>query len=191
MSFTTGLQCELPFAEFTAGSALTNTTTATCISPRGNTTPLPYLQPAFFHPSYGANKKLRVVARGIISTAASSPGTLTLAVYFATTDTATLGTSVAATGALTPPTSLSSAIWEFDATITCGAPGPVPNLYAMGRFSILPTAAAGSDYGVGGTSAVTSLSTEAAYYLQLAATWGSASASNSITMYDSEVWGLN
>lgn len=191
MSFTTGLQAELVFASFTAGAALTNSTTASCISARGNTVPLPYLQPAFFHPSYGANKKLRIVARGVVSTAASTPGTLTVAAYFATTDTATLGTSIAASGAFTPATSLSSAIFEFDATITCGAPGPVPNLYALGKLEINPTAADGAAYGVGSTSAVTSLSTEAAYYIQIGATWGSASASNSITMYDTEVWGVN
>lgn len=191
MSFLTATQPELIFAGFTAGSALSNSTTATCISARGNTTPLPYLPPGFFSAAYGANRKLRIVARGIVSTAASSPGTLTLAAYFATTDTGTLGTSVAASGAFTPATSLSSAIFEFDATITCAAPGPTPNLYAMGHASLLPVAAAGSDYGVGATSAVTALSTEAAYYVQIAATWGSASASNSITMYDTEIWGLN
>jgi hypothetical protein len=192
MSFLTATQPELIHSSFsTGGSALTNSTTATCISPRGNLIPLPYLPPAFFSPAYGANRKLRIVARGVISSAASSPGTLTLAAYWATTDTATLGTSIAASGALTPATSLSSAIWEFDATITCAAPGPTPNLYAMGHFSIVPTAAAGADYGVGAVSAVTGLSTEAAYYIQIGATWGSASSSNSIQMYDQEIWGLN
>ena len=117
--------------------------------------------------------------------------TLTLAAYFATTDTATPGTSVAATGAATTATGLSSAIWEFDATITCGAPGPTPNLYAMGRLEINPTTAVGGTYGVGATAAVTSLTTEAAYYIQIVATWGTNSASNTITMYDTEVWGLN
>jgi hypothetical protein len=191
MSFLTATQPELIFKQFVAGSALTNTTTATIISPRGNTTPLPYIPPGFFSAAYGANRALRIVARGIVSTAASTPGTLTIASYFATTDTATPGTSVAASGGFTPATSLSSAIWEFDATITCSAPGPTPNLYAMGRLEVNPTAAAGAAYGVGSTSAVTALSTEAAYYLQIQATWGSASASNTITMYDTEVWGLN
>jgi hypothetical protein len=191
MSFLTATQPELIFAGFTAGSALSNSSTATCISPRGNTTPLPYIPPGFFSAAYGQNRKLRIVARGIVSTASSSPGTLTLAAYFATTDTATLGTSVAATGALTPAVSLSSAIFVFDATITCAAPGPTPNLYAMGELEINPAAAAGATYGVGSTSAVTALSTEAAYYLQIGATWGSALSADSITMYDTEVWGLN
>lgn len=191
MSFLTGTQPELIFAGFTAGSPLSNSTTATCISPRGNTTPLPYLPPGFFSAAYGANRKLKIIARGIVSSAASSPGTLTIAAYLATTDTATLGTSIAATGAFTPATSLSAAIFEFDATLTCAAPGPTPNLFSMGRLEVNPPAAAGASYGVGGTSAITALSTEAAYYVQIAATWGSASASNSITMYDTEIWGLN
>ena len=189
MSFLTATQPELIFAGFTAGSALNNSTTATCISPRGNTTPLPYLPPGFFSAAYGANRKLRIVARGVVSN--TSTPTLTLAAYFATTDTATPGTSVAASGAATTASGLSSAIWVFDATITCGAPGPTPNLYAMGELDINPTAAAGATYGVGSTSAVTALSTEAAYYIQIVATWGAASASNTITMYDTEVWGLN
>jgi hypothetical protein len=191
MSFLTATQPELVFAGFTAGSALTNSTTATCISPRGNTTPLPYLPPGFFPAAYGANRKLKVIARGIVSSAASSPGTLTLAVYLASTDTGTLGTSLVASGAFTPAVSLSSAIWELDVTVTCGAPGPTPNLYGMGKLEVNPTASAGAGYGCGSTSAVTALSTEAAYYVQVAATWGTASASNTITMYDTEVWGLN
>jgi hypothetical protein len=190
MSFLTATQSELISAGFTAGSAnTTGSSTAVCISPRGNTTPLPYIPPGFFSAAYGQNRKLRIVARGIVTTG-SSPGTLTLAAYFATTDTATPGTSVAATGAFTPAVSLTNAIWEFDATLTCSAPGPVPNWYAMGHASILPTAAAGADYGVGSTTAVTSLTTEAAYYVQIVATWSTASG-DSITMYDGEVWGLN
>lgn len=191
MSFLTGRQAELIFAGLTAGTALSNTTTATCISPRGNTTPLPYLPPGFFSAAYGQNQKLKIVARGVISTAASSPGTLTLAAYLATTDTATLGTSVCASGAFTPATSLSNAIFEIDLTVTCGAPGPVPNLYGFGKAMINPAAADGAEYGMGSVTAVTSLSTEAAYYVQIGATWGTASASNSITMYDTEIWGLN
>jgi hypothetical protein len=189
MSFLTATQPELIFAGFTAGTAYNTSTTATCISPRGNTTPLPYIPPGFFSAAYGANRKLRVVARGVVSN--TSTPNLTLGVYFATTDTATLGTSVAATGAAATASGLSSAIWEFDATITCGAPGPTPNLYGMGRLEINPTTAAGATYGVGATSAVTSLTTEAAYYIQIGATWGTNSASNTITMYDTEVWGLN
>lgn len=192
MSFLTATQAELIFAGFTAGSAnTTGSSTAVCISPRGNTTPLPYIPPGFFNAAYGANRKLRIVTRGIVSSASSTPGTLTLAAYFATSDTATPGTSVAASGAFTPATSLSSAIWEFDATITCGAPGTTPNLYAMGRCAVNPTTAAGASYGVGGTSAVTALTTEAAYYIQMVATWSTAASGDTITMYDTEVWGLN
>jgi hypothetical protein len=189
MSFLTATQPELIYAGFTAGSAYNTSVAATCISPRGNTTPLPYLPPGFFSAAYGQNRKLRIVARGTISNTATP--TLILAAYFATTDTATPGTMVAATGTATTATGLSTAIWEFDATITCGAPGPVPNLYAMGRLEINPTTAVGGTYGVGASTAVTSLSTEAAYYVQIVATWGTSSASNTMTMYDTEVWGLN
>src|ERR1035438_5132830 len=189
MSFLTATQPELIYAGFTAGTADSTASTAITISPRGNTTPLPYLPPGFFSAAYGQNRKLKIVARGILTTGAT-PGTLTLAAYFATTDTATPGTSIAATGAFTPPVSLTNAIWEFDTTIICVAPGPVPNLFSMGHASILPPAAAGADYGVGGTTAVTSLSTEAAYYIQIVATWSTASG-DSITQYDTECWGLN
>jgi hypothetical protein len=135
--------------------------------------------------------------RGVISTAAATPGTLTIGVYFAATDTATVGTSTGlVTGAFTPAASLSAAIWEFEADLHCGAPGLVPNLYGIGIFTYAPTAPStiapvGAAVGVGGTSATTGLSTEAAYFVQVAATWGSASASNTITMYETEIWGLN
>lgn len=192
MSFITGTQAELIAAGFVAGTPLTNTTTQTVISPRGNTTGLPYLKPAFWDTTYGTNKALRVVTRGVISTAASTPGTLTLGVYFASSDTATVGSSTGmVTGAFTPATSLANAIWEFEATLVCTAPGPVPNMFSMGQLSINPTTASGLSYGVGGTTATTTLSTQNPYYIQFVATWGTASASNSITMYETEIWGLN
>ncbi len=190
MSFLTGTQAELIFAGFTAGSADTGTG-ATVISPRGNTTGLPYLPPGFFSNAYGWNRKLKIIARGIVSTASATPGTLTLAVYFATSDTATPGTSVVASGAFTPTTSLSSAIWVMDCSITCGAPGPVPNLYGMGQVAVNPAAASGLTYGMGSTTAVTGLSTETAYFIQVVANWSTAPSGDSITMYDSEIWGLN
>ena len=144
MSFLTGTQPELIFAGFTAGSAnTTGSATAVCISPRGNTTPLPYLPPGFFSAAYGQNRKLRIVARGIVSSAASSPGTLKPLPPLRDDrcrDPRHLCRRVGRC-AFTPATSLSSAIWEFDATITCAAPVPdyAPNLYAMGHASILPT----------------------------------------------------
>lgn len=196
MSFTTGTQAELAFIGWGAGTALTNSTTQTTISPRGNTTPLPFLPAAFFNPAYGSSRAIRFVARGVISTAASSQGTLTLGLYVAGTDTASVGTSTGAvTGAFTPSASLSNAIWEFETTLICTAPGSTPNFVSMGQMSILPTAgsAATVGAGIGGTSTTSNsgLSTEGAWYLQMVATWGTPSASNSITHYQTEVWGLN
>lgn len=194
MSWTTGIPTEVLFNQFVAGSALTNTTTSTLISPRGNTTPLPFLAAGFFHPTYGTNKGIRIVARGVVSTATATPGTLTITVYFATSDTATLGTSTgAASGAFTPAVSLSNAIWELEVDITCTAPGSTPNFVSMGQLSINPTTAAGAQYGVGGTSTTSAagLSTEQNNWIQVGAAWGSASASNSITMYQTVVYGLN
>lgn len=196
MSFTTGTQSELVFADFVAGTALTNSITQTTISPRGNTTPLPFLPAGFFHPAYGTNKAIQFVARGVISTAASAQGTLTLGLYVAGSDTASVGTSTGAvTGAFTPSASLSGAIWEFRATLLCSAPGSTPNFNSMGTLQILPVAASATSVGAGvggtGTTSNAGLSTEGAWYLQMVATWGTASASNSITHYQTEVWGLN
>lgn len=196
MSFLTGTQAELVFSGWAAGTPLTNTLTQTVISPRGNTTPLPFLPAGFFNASYGTNKALRFVARGVISTAAASQGTLTMGLYVAGSDTGSVGTSTGAvTGAFTPSASLANAIWEFETTLVCTGPGSTPNFVSMGQLSILPTAgnAATVGAGIGGTATTSNagLSTESAWYLQLAATWGTASASNSITHYQTEVWGLN
>lgn len=196
MSFLTGTQAELVFAGWTAGAALTNSTTQTVISPRGNTTPLPFLPAAFFSAAYGTNRVLRFVARGVISTAASAQGTLTLGLYVAGSDTATVGTSTGAvTGAFTPAASLSNAIWEFEVDLICTAPGSTPSFASMGQLTIQPTAGttAGIGAGIGGTATTSSagLSTESAWYLQMVATWGTASASNSITHYQTQVFGLN
>jgi len=64
MSFLTGTQCELIYSGFATGSALSASTTQTVISPRGNTTPLPYIPAGFFNAAYGSNKALRIVTRG-------------------------------------------------------------------------------------------------------------------------------
>lgn len=195
MSWTTGIPTEVLFNNFVAGAALTNSTTQTAISPRGNTTPLPFLPAGFFHPTYGANKGIRIVARGVISTAAATPGTLIIGVFFATSDTATVtaGGQVGVTGAFTPATSLANAIWELEADITCTAPGSTPNLFTLGQLSVNPTAASGAQYGFGATSAASNaaLSTEQNNWIQVVATWGTASASNSITMYQTVIYGLN
>lgn len=190
MSFNTGTQAELLYAMPSAGSALSNTTTKTVISVNSATVDPCILPANFMLPTYGVNKTIKVVARGVISTAASTPGTLTVGIYPDTSAGTPVATSLAPTGAFTPATSLSNAIWEYECDIQCTATGSSGTWLALGQMLVSPTAASGLSYGVGSSTAVT-LSTQTSYFLEMAATWGSASASNSITCSQLYVWGLN
>jgi hypothetical protein len=162
-----------------SGSALTNTTTATSILPAGE---------RFNVPSnlWELGSRFRVVMGGKISTAASTPGTLTL-------DTR-IGSVVVFT-ATTPTlqTSQSNVTWIAETNLTVQTtPGAgtgtqllgIGKLFsaAVGGIAMLPTSSPGLGTGFDCT---------ASGFLDCFATWSVASASNSITLNDFEFSFLN
>lgn len=190
MSFVTGTQSELLFVQPSAGTPLTNSVTKTVISVNSATADPCILPANFALPTYGVNKVLHVRARGVISTDATAPGTLTVGIYPDTAAGTAAATPLLATGAFTPAVSLSNAVWTLEGDIQVTATGSSGTWLALGAMNISPPAAAGASYGAGSSSAVT-LSTQSSYFLEVAATWGTALSTNSITCYQFLVYGEN
>jgi hypothetical protein len=200
MTFFTGTGSEVLYSQPSVGIALTNSTTKTAITANSATNP-PYQLPSMtWQPSYAVARGLHVTVRGLLSTAAA-PGTLTLGFYCdPTQNSVTSQILICGTGALTPPASLTNGEFELEFDVTIVAIGVSAGLYTesvvtggvltMGPGNNAATTAAVT-YGVG--SGVTGIAINPAtpYFLELWATWGTASASNIIQTGQCLISGLN
>lgn len=160
------------------GTALANTTTPTDISPGGNTTgqaltlPSGYLQPGV---------RLRVTAKGIVST--SGTPNLTLGIYLG----GVAGSALATTGTLATGSALTNQVWSAECDIRVVSPSSV---YALGNVTNIYTSLAMMPATSSSGNLVTGLATSS-QVLTLGATWGTASASNSIQCILFDVQRLN
>lgn len=156
-----------PLFAATATATVANTTTEGTLIGAGVgslTLPANFLVPG---------RSLRLLARGLISTAAV-PGTLTLA--------GKLGaTTLASTGAQTPEASLTDNVWEVDLVITCRTIGGSGTVFVQGFYRTTAGGGAGNavQWEMGVTAAVT-VDTTTAQALDLTADWQTADAANSI-----------
>lgn len=174
-----------------AGTALSDVTTATIISTAGQAGILPI---GFFNYQC-INKMIQCNGWGVVSTASSSPGTLT----FTTSADPTVGSitgalALAPSGSITPATSLSNANWVFNTWSTVQSlSGGSAQIVSWGELTIGATSTtAAVAYTFGSSTAVSltsALSTE--YAIELKAAWGTASTSNSITCEQWIVQGMN
>jgi hypothetical protein len=159
------------------GSAVANTTTTTTLLP---TTALWGCPANFFS---RAGQKFRIQAGGTIGTKSSTVGTLAIVVY--------MGSNAALTVTLasySPPTSsLSSlACWQLEAIgtwLVTGAAGTA-SLQGTGWWSIMngTTASSVASDTINIATVSSSIDTTVANTFDLRATWGTANASNTITL---------
>ena len=168
------------------GAALSNTTTPTSLLHAGSKLTLP---PNFL---YFTRQQLRVRAAGRISTVVTSPGTLTLDVR--------LGSVVVFNGgAMTLSTTAKTNVtWTLDAVLTLRSVGggTAATLFGTGEWK---SEAAGATTVAGEAKCIllpqsapavgTGFDETAAQTVDLFGTWSAASASNSITCHQFEVWG--
>lgn len=164
------------------GTALTSSTAATSILPASAkfTFPANLLQ---------IGTALRVKASGRVSTAASTPGTLTFDVRF--------GSVVAFNGGAsgTLATSASNVTWDLEALLTCRSIGDSTSATVLGTgrlitaalstttpIMLLPTSSPAAGTGFDSTSS---------FVIDLFATWSVSSASNTITLHSYELALLN
>jgi len=196
MSWTTGTQTECLGANSANGSAYNTSTSATCVSPA---TGAGYCPANFWLPSYGISKSLLVKAYGVLSTTATP--TLVLGVSANTTQGTYNSSGILATtgsGGVTMSSSVSNVPWQLEVIISNVTTGSSGTFLADGMVTIynaVTTATAWGGYRCSSSAAnpntAASLSTQSAYYIELFATWGTSSSSNTLTVYSYTVLGLN
>lgn len=191
MSWTTGTQTEALSSNVAVGSAFSTFTSAQYI---GATSAAAYLPANFFLPSYGVGKSLLVKAFGVISTTGTP--NFTMAVSANTTQGTYNSSGVLATTAATAQGSaITNAFWELEVLISCVSTGASGTFLSDGVFKVYNSSttltAARCSSSTANPNTAVSLSTESAYYLELAGTWGTSSSSNTVTVYQVAVLGIN
>ena len=198
ISWTTGTQTEALSVSNVNGTALANSTSVAVISPAEGAG---YCPANFWLPTYGASKGLLVKAHGVLST--TSTPNLTLAVVANTTQNTgpanlTAGTSgvLATTGAVAQATTVTNVPWDLEVLISCVTTGSGGTFLAEGIVRVYTASTTIQSMRISSSTAnpntSATLSTQSAYYIEVAALWGTASASNTITLYAPHtVIGLN
>ena len=194
MSFITGTNTELIYASKAAGTAKSAFTTEVQINDTAGMGVQAHLPPDFWLPNNSAvGKTIRIHARGILS----STGTPT---YTFTIRTGTAGNTSAAiilgTAALTTGSGVTNQIWELDADFTLsviGAAGANSSGVGLGTLSSSGTANK-IDPVYGGAASpgtVSTLDTSITNYINFNVACSANSGSNSITLQQLLVFGLN
>lgn len=199
MSFLTGTQAELLYSMPASGNAVTGTVTsgtAQLLSqPNSATAPAFFLPTYFFPNTYGIGKSILIQGGGTLNNGAATQS-MTFNTYFDTT-VGTPNVKVAGTGATTgwQAAGVNNYGWSFDILCTCTAVGTSGTLNCIGKFHIGPannaaTAASSTfDYIIGGASAT--INTSTSYAIDVLVSFGATTTSQTITMTNFLVWGLN
>lgn len=153
-----------------AGTALANSTTLTDISQAPQfTLPANFLQ---------AGSALRLTAHGVFS----NTGTPTLIVGFYYGGVA--GIALAATAATTTTTGATNWSWRAECLVTVRSTGSSGTAWTQGQFANPTALTTQSSIVMPGTApAAVTIDTTAAKTLTVGAQWGTASASNTITLH--------
>ena len=158
----------LPFAD---GTALANSVALTAISPLPDVT-----IPANF---LAAGSRLRITASGRYSTTVTP--TLNIGLYYGGVG----GVAAGVTGAITMPSTVTNLTWRVHATLTVRTAGSAGTGLVTGEFSYGSTAVASIITMIPSSAPATfACDTTTAKTLVLGATWGTASASNTIQVHD-------
>lgn len=155
-----------------AGSALASSTTLTDISPL----------PQWVFPYYPyAGQRVRVTAYGVFSSGTPSP-TLLLAVYFGG---AAAGTSLGNCGSVSALIGAANWPWDLSFNFNVRTIGSSGSAWGQGKANIGTSLAAFASYAVPSTAInPVTINTSTLQTLTVAAQWGSASTSNTITCED-------
>lgn len=180
----------LEFVNAADGSPLSGTSTPTNIEPTG---PAPAIPSGWVNQAFGPRRSARFVIRGVVSTAASTPGTLTLAILLGST-------SIASTPAFTPAVSLSNGMWELTGDLVFRSVGGGGSVQCSAVLTIANSATATTSMeqiqcpaNTAAASWVTSVDTTTSgtyvpipFHVQ--ATWSTAPAGDSITCLLLKLW---
>ena len=201
ISWTTGTQTEALSCSNVNGTAYNTSVAVTVISPAEGAA---YVPANFWLPTYGASKGLLVKAHGVLGT--TSTPNLTLAVVASTTQgtalaNLTAGTAgvLATTGAVAQASTVTNVPWDLEVLISCVTTGASATFLADGIVRVYTASTtiqsmriSSSTANPNTTATIGATGTQSAYYIEIAALWGTSSASNTITLYAPHtVVGLN
>jgi hypothetical protein len=191
MSWTTGTQAETLGVNNAVGTAYNTATAATAVSPASGAG---YLPANFYLPAYGPSKTLLVKAFGVLGT--TSTPNLTLGVSANTTQ-GTYNSSgiLATTGVVAQASSVTNVPWELECLITNVTTGASGTFLADGLVKVWTASTTVQSMRISSSTAnpntAFTLSSQSAYYIELFATWGTNSASNTLQVYSYTVLGIN
>lgn len=194
MSFLTGTNTELAYASPSAGTAKNTFTTEVQINDTAGMGVQFHLPPDFWAPSISSTgKSVAIVARGILSSTATPTYTFTVRGGAAG---AVTGAILLGSAALTTGSGVTNQIWEFRGEFTMktmGAAGANSTLVGTGLLLSSGTANKIDPlYGGGATpGTVTTFDTSITNYLNFNVACSASSASNTITLQQLLVYGLN
>lgn len=205
MSFLTATQVETIYALPSPGTALASSTTKTLISANSATNPafaLPALT-SIWEPSYMVGRALRVCARGVFGTTGTP--TLTFSCQLdPTQNSSTSALTLAATGALTAPGTITNGNWELEFDVSVSALGMSGGFYQATLQSHGLLSVGAGNNGATGASAVytvgaanismggaATLNPATPSFLELWGQWGTSNAANTIQCTQLFVFGLN
>lgn len=202
MTFFSGTVGEVIYNMPSAGAALNTSITKTVISANTTSNP-PFQVPApLWQPSYANARLLKVSAGGTYGDTASTP-TLQIGCYLDPTQNSTTSqVLLAGTGVTTlSATSVTTGNWlmEFYMTVSSMGVGSAAfqqNVFTngtllMGSGNNAATANTLVNMMVGSSGSTIQINPMATYFMELWATWGTSSASNTITCTQFTVFGLN
>jgi hypothetical protein len=194
MSFLTGTNCELLYASTATSAAKASWTTEVTCNDTATMGVQAHLPPDFWLPTPGqVGRGIRIVARGILS----STGTPTYT--FSIRGGAAGSTSTAillGTAALTTGSGVTNQIWEMQGDVmltTLGAAGTNSTVRGVGTF-ISPGTANKIDPAWGGGATpgtVATVDTSITNYINFNIACSASSASNTVTIQQLLVFGLN
>jgi hypothetical protein len=196
VSFQTGSVTELLYASTASGATLSTFTTEAQLNTTATMGVQCHLPPDFWLPNQSqVGRGIRVVARGVLGTAGSAP-TFTFSLRGGTSGNASTAPLLAATAASTFAASLTAVPWEFEVDLilsAISAAGANSTLKGMGMLSIGGLTGSGWAIWGGGTSpgTVATLDTSVTNYLNFNVACGTSNASNTVTLHQLLVHGLN
>jgi hypothetical protein len=194
MSNQSGTWMDLIYASPTPGTAKSGFTTEVAINDTAGMGPVAVLQPNFFLPGYGIQKAIRIIARGILSSTATPTYTFTvrLGAQGSITAAIILGSAAITTGA-----GVTNQIFEFEGDVVMrivGAAGANSTAQGVGLITS-PGLATPFMYPLYGGAAtpgtVATIDTSIANYVNFNVACSANSGSNSVTLQQLLVVGLN
>jgi hypothetical protein len=158
-------------SQTSTGTALSNSTTATDISPGGNVAGQAF---TIKGGTLRVGQQFRVRAKGIASTTGTP--NLTIGVYYG----GVAGTALCSTGAIATSSGISNVLWTLEADLRVNAVGTSGSIYALGSVAGPYASTAFMPASSSTGNLVSSLDTSVDKIVTIGATWSAASASNSI-----------